>query len=79
MPWPGRRVRLREPASWTLVSVWAWVSASTWPALALACPECTRNGSNNDFYWILGSMILLPFPTAAVVFFIIKRGEEDSL
>lgn len=47
--------------------------------LALACPQCAQNSSNDGFFWILGAMILLPFPAAGLVAYIIKRGERDHI
>jgi hypothetical protein len=43
----------------------------------LACPTCAANGSGDGgaFWWILGAMILLPFPTAAAVIWTVKRAE----
>jgi hypothetical protein len=49
------------------------------PALALACPACAgRNDGFNTFY-LLGSMILLPFGVAGVVYRVLKRvAQEES-
>ncbi len=42
----------------------------------LACPTCAQNpqGGGAAFWWILGAMILLPFPAAAAVIYAIRRG-----
>jgi hypothetical protein len=48
-------------------------------SIAHACPACQGHGSyDGGFGWILGAMILLPFPTAAAVIWVIRKGSLDS-
>lgn len=46
--------------------------------VVMACPQCAQNKTNNGFFWLLGALILLPFPAAGLVAYIIKRGERND-
>jgi hypothetical protein len=50
------------------------------PALAAACPQCDSHsqGSSSAFFWVLGGMILLPFPTVGVVIYLLRRNNEEE-
>ena len=49
------------------------------PGVALACPQCALNdGSETTFLIMLGIMILLPYPVAAGVYYLIKQGGHND-
>jgi len=50
------------------------------PWAALACPNCDSHsqGSDSAFFWVLGGMVLLPFPTVGVVVYFLRRGNEEE-
>jgi hypothetical protein len=49
------------------------------PAIASACPQCAQNdGSGTTFLIMLGIMILLPYPVAAGVYYLIKQGDQHD-
>ena len=61
---------------------WSWLFAFSMllllPALAHACPQCAQNTKSVAGYlWMMGTMILLPFPVAGVVYVLIKRSSDD--
>jgi len=44
--------------------------------LVQACPQCAQNDSQGpEFLLMLGAMILLPYPVAAGVYFLIRKGD----
>ena len=49
------------------------------PSIASACPQCALNdGSETSFLIMLGVMILLPYPVAAGVYYLIKQGDHND-
>jgi len=62
------------------LSIVAAITVVCLPQLVLACPYCAAAGEDggNSFYWILGAMIVLPFPIFGLVTYIIRRGDEGS-
>jgi len=51
----------------------------TIPGVASACPQCALNdGSETSFLIMLGVMILLPYPVAAGVYYLIKQGDHND-
>lgn len=62
---------------WLPAAALACLAVVLAPAAAWACPSCAAFQSNDDFYWFLGAMILLPFPTAGVVLWVIRRSEAE--
>ena len=46
------------------------------PRLVQACPQCAQNDSQGpEFLIMLGAMILLPYPVAAGVYFLIRKSD----
>lgn len=64
-------------ASWVL-ALCALLAVMGWPSDLWACPSCAANQSDTSFIWILGSMILLPFPLAGLVTYVIRRADKDE-
>ena len=49
------------------------------PGVASACPQCAQNdGPGTTFLIMLGVMILLPYPVAAGVYYLIKKGGQHD-
>jgi hypothetical protein len=56
-----------------------WLASAVLPGTALACPACSaRDGWSLSAFWVLGSMILVPFAVAGVVLRIVRRIEAES-
>jgi hypothetical protein len=42
--------------------------------LIIVCPQCAQNPTAGaDFWWLLGAMVLMPFPAVAIVVYSIRR------
>lgn len=40
----------------------------------LACPQCAQNNGAQSL-WLLAAMVLIPFPTAGLVAYLIKKDK----
>ena len=62
-----------------LSALLAALAAYLLPAAVWACPYCAGNNQNEGaFLWVLGALVLLPFPTVGAVIWYIRRTDEPQ-
>ena len=59
-------------------ATYVWLVCVLMPQLAWACPYCAGQNRTPGYYWVLGALILLPFPTAGIVMYVFKKVQDKE-
>ena len=61
-----------------VTATYAWICCVLVPQVAWACPYCAGQNKTPGFYWVLGALIFLPFPTAGIVIYVFKKVQDKE-